>query len=119
MRTPVDATTTQAWADLTRLHDHLHVDFRDWFAADPDRAKRFSLSAADLYADLSKNYITDEVRDVLVQLAEQTGVAEHRDAMLAGERINTTENRSVLHTALRLPADASLDVEGTDVFRKY
>ena len=115
MRTPVDATTTQAWADLTRLHDHLHVDFRDWFAADPDRAKRFSLSAADLYADLSKNYITDEVRDVLVQLAEQTGVAEHRDAMLAGERINTTENRSVLHTALRLPADASLDVEGTDV----
>ena len=85
MRTPVDATTTQAWADLTRLHDHLHVDFRDWFAADPDRAKRFSLSAADLYADLSKNYITDEVRDALVQLAEQTGVAEHRDAMLAGE----------------------------------
>ncbi|MGB3954491.1 MAG: glucose-6-phosphate isomerase [Brooklawnia sp.] len=115
MRTPVDATTTQAWADLSRLHDQTNVDFRRWFAEDPDRARRFSLSAADLFADLSKNYLTDEVRDALVRLAEQVGVAEHRDAMFAGERINTTENRSVLHTALRLPADASLNVEGTDV----
>lgn len=115
MRTPVDATTTQAWADLSRLHDQTDVDFRRWFAEDPDRAQRFSLTAADLFADLSKNYLTDEVRDALVRLAEQVGVAEHRDAMFAGERINTTENRSVLHTALRLPADASLDVEGTDV----
>lgn len=115
MRTPVDATTTQAWADLSRLHDQTDVDFRRWFAEDPDRAQRFSLTAADLFADLSKNYLTDEVRDALVRLAEQVGVAEHRDAMFAGERINTTENRSVLHTALRLPADASLNVEGTDV----
>lgn len=115
MRTPVDPTTTQAWSRLMELKNTLNVDFRAWFDADPDRATRFSVEAADLFADLSKNYLTDEVRDALVELAEQTGVPEHRDAMFAGERINTTENRSVLHTALRLPADATLEVEGTDV----
>ena len=115
MRTPVDPTTTAAWADLVQLHDQLNVDFRDWFANDPDRASRFSLRAGDLFADLSKNYLTPEVRDALVRLAEQVGLAEHRDAMFAGERINTSEDRSVLHTALRLPKDASLVVDGTDV----
>ncbi|MGI5951534.1 MAG: glucose-6-phosphate isomerase [Brooklawnia sp.] len=115
MRTPVDAASTEAWADLGRLHDELDVDFRSWFANDPGRAKRFSLTVGDLYVDLSKNYLTDEVRDALVRLAEQVGLPEHRDAMFAGERINTTENRSVLHTALRLPREASLEVDGTDV----
>ena len=71
MRTPVDATATPAWAELARLHDDLNVDFRAWFADDPDRAQRFSLAAADLYADLSKNYLTDEIKDALVRLAEQ------------------------------------------------
>ncbi len=115
MRTPVDPTTTQAWSRLSELKNGLAVDFRTWFADDPDRASRFTVRAADLFADLSKNYLTDEVRDALVALAEETGVPEHRDAMFAGERINTTENRSVLHTALRLPADAHLEVEGVDV----
>ena len=115
MRTPVDPTTTQAWSRLLELKNTLDVDFRAWFADDPDRAARFSVEAADLFADLSKNYLTDEVRDALVALAEETGVPAHRDAMFAGERINTTENRSVLHTALRLPADATLEVEGVDV----
>ncbi len=115
MRTPVDATSTEAWGELARLHDDLHVDFREWFANDPDRAKRLSLTAADLYVDLSKNYLTDEIRDALVRLAEQVGLPEHREAMFSGERINTTENRSVLHTALRLPADAKLELDGVDV----
>ena len=115
MRNPVDATSTAAWADLGRLHDELNVDFRRWFAEDPERAQRFTLTAGDLFVDLSKNYLTDEVRDTLVRLAEEVGLAEHREAMFTGERINTTENRSVLHTALRLPADASLELDGTDV----
>ena len=115
MRNPVDATSTAAWADLGRLHDELNVDFRCWFAEDPERAQRFTLTAGDLFVDLSKNYLTDEVRDTLVRLAEEVGLAEHREAMFTGERINTTENRSVLHTALRLPADASLELDGTDV----
>ena len=118
MRTPVDATATPAWAELARLHDDLNVDFRAWFADDPDRAQRFSLTAADLYADLSKNYLTDEIKDALVRLAEQVDLAGRREAMFAGERINTTENRSVLHTALRLPRDASLIVDGVDVVQQ-
>ena len=118
MRTPVDATATPAWAELARLHDDLNVDFRAWFADDPDRAQRFSLAAADLYADLSKNYLTDEIKDALVRLAEQVDLAGRREAMFAGERINTTENRSVLHTALRLPRDASLIVDGVDVVQQ-
>ena len=118
MRTPVDATATPAWAELARLHDDLNVDFRAWFADDPDRAQRFSLAAADLYADLSKNYLTDEIKDALVRLAEQVDLAGRREAMFAGERINVTENRSVLHTALRLPRDASLIVDGVDVVQQ-
>lgn len=115
MRNPVDATTTSAWADLARLHDTLNVDFRAWFAADPDRARRFTLDAADLHVDLSKNYLTDEVLETLVRLADEVGLAERREAMFSGERINTTEDRAVLHTALRLPADASLVLDDRDV----
>ena len=115
MRTPVDATATAAWGELTRLHDQLNVDFRAWFATDPDRARRFSLTDGDLFVDLSKNYLTDEVRAALVRLAEEVGLAERREAMFAGECINTTERRAALHTALRLPRTASLEVAGTDV----
>ncbi|WIY82796.1 glucose-6-phosphate isomerase [Propionimicrobium sp. PCR01-08-3] len=115
MRTPVDATATPAWAELASLYGSLNVDFRAWFADDPGRAQRLSLAAADLYADLSKNYLTDEIRDALVRLAEQVDVPGHRDAMFAGERINTTEDRSVLHTALRQPRDAEVVVDGVNV----
>lgn len=115
MRNPVDPTTTEAWAALGRLHDELNVDFRAWFAADPERAQRYSVSAGDLYADLSKNYLTDDIRAALVRLAEQVGLAERRAEMFAGERINTTENRSVLHTALRCPPDATVAVDGQNV----
>ena len=115
MSTPVDPTTTPAWAELQRLAADLRPDLRSWFAEDPGRVERFSLTAGDLFVDLSKNLVTDEVRDALLALAEQVGIAERRDAMFAGERINVTENRSVLHTALRRPRTDSLVVDGTDV----
>ncbi len=115
MTSPVDPTTTEAWTKLGGLHDGLTPDLRGWFDADPDRAKTFSFTAADLYVDLSKNLLDPEVLAALVQLAEQCGVAERRDAMFAGEHINVTEDRAVLHTALRDPADASLEVDGQDV----
>ncbi len=115
MTSPVDPKTTPAWASLGELHDRLVVDFRSWFAADPARAKNYTFPAADLVVDLSKNYLTPEVHGALVGLAEQVDLEGHRDAMFAGDKINTTENRSVLHTALRAPAGAHLEVDGVDV----
>jgi glucose-6-phosphate isomerase len=115
MSAPVDPTSTTAWSTLTALREDLHPDLRAWFAADPGRAERLTLDAADLHVDLSKNLVTDEVLAALVELAREVGLEARRDAMYAGERINTTENRSVLHTALRRPRGDSLVVEGTDV----
>jgi glucose-6-phosphate isomerase len=115
MSAPVDPTTTPAWEKLTKLAADLQPDLRGWFATDPGRAERFSFTAADLYADLSKNLVDDAVIAALVELGEQVGLAERRDAMYAGEKINVTENRSVLHTALRRPRTDSLVVDGTDV----
>jgi glucose-6-phosphate isomerase len=112
---PVDATTTSAWADLTKHSEALQPDLRGWFATDPGRASRFSFEAADLYVDLSKNLLTDEVLTSLLELAEEVGVTERRDAMLAGEHINVTEDRAVLHTALRRPAGQPLTVDGQDI----
>jgi len=117
MSAPVDPTRTDAWAQLTDLHERIVPDLRAWFDDDPDRAARYSLPLADLHVDLSKNLVTDEILAALVQLAEQTGVAERFAAMLEGSHINTTEDRAVLHTALRRPAGASpsLVVDGQDV----
>ena len=112
---PVDATTTDAWKALTALRSGFEPDLRSWFADDPGRAARFTHQAADLHVDLSKDLITDELLADLLALAEQVGLEARRDAMLAGEHINVTEDRAVLHTALRLPADASLVVDGADV----
>ena len=114
-RGPVDATTTEAWKRLTELRDGFEPDLRSWFADDPGRAARFTYGAADLHVDLSKGLITDDLLATLLALAEQVGLEARRDAMLAGEHINVTEDRAVLHTALRLPADASLVIDGTDV----
>jgi Glucose-6-phosphate isomerase len=88
---------------------------RELFAEDPARGERLCAEAAGLYLDYSKNRITDETLRLLLQLAEQSGLEQHRDAMFAGERINVSENRSVLHVALRMPKGASLVVDGTDV----
>ena len=71
MLNPVDPTTTPAWKRLTELHDSMTPDLRAWFADDPQRAERFSYELGDLYVDLSKNLLTDDVRDALVELAEQ------------------------------------------------
>ncbi|WP_366179854.1 glucose-6-phosphate isomerase [Actinomyces timonensis] len=115
MQTPVDATTTPAWTRLTELHIGMRPDLRAWFAEDPQRAERFTYQVGDLTIDLSKNLLTDEVRDALASLAIEVDVPGRRDAMYAGERINVTEDRAVLHTALRRPASDRLTVDGQDV----
>ncbi|HZA30426.1 MAG TPA: glucose-6-phosphate isomerase, partial [Propionibacteriaceae bacterium] len=115
MSQPVDPTKTAAWARLEELSTGLQPDLRAWFAEDSSRAEKFTLTAGDLYVDLSKNLINADVLAALVELADEVGLAQRRDAMFAGEHINVTEDRAVLHTALRLPKDASLVVDGTDV----
>ncbi len=117
MTAPVDATSTSAWAELSAHRDSFAPDLRAWFATDPHRVERLSFELAALHVDLSKNLVTDEILAALVRLAEQTRVAERYAAMLAGEHINTTEDRAVLHTALRRPAGASpaLVVDGQDI----
>jgi glucose-6-phosphate isomerase len=112
--TIVDPTKTDAWTALERLAEGFAPDLRTWLA-DPERVKTLSLRVGDLYVDLSKNLVTEPIMEALLQLAEAVGLEERRDAMLRGERINVTENRSVLHTALRRPRGDSLTVEGTDV----
>ncbi len=105
-----------AFDALAKHHSELvgrHL--RELFAEDPDRGERLCAEAAGLYLDYSKNRITDETMRLLLQLAEQSGLEQHRDAMFAGERINVSENRSVLHVALRMPKGASVAVDGTDV----
>ncbi|MGC5165656.1 glucose-6-phosphate isomerase [Luteimicrobium sp. DT211] len=101
---PVDATATPSWAALTGLRDGLAPDLRGWFAADPGRAERLTHQAADLTVDLSKNLVTDDVLAQLVALARDVDVPGRYAAMLRGDHINVTEDRAVLHTALRRPA---------------
>lgn len=109
---PIDPTVTSAWKRLEKIADGFNPNFHEWFASDPDRVEKFSYEAGTLHIDLSKSYLTDEVRDALVALAEETGVLERRDAMLRGERINVTEDRAVLHTALRAPRGETITVDG-------
>ena len=114
---PIDPTTTSAWAALAAHHRELAPDLRSWFAADPGRAERLTLRAGELHVDLSKHLVTDETLALLVRLAEEVRLAERTRAMFAGERINVTEDRAVLHTALRRPrgAEPRLVVDGQDV----
>ncbi|WNM26541.1 glucose-6-phosphate isomerase [Demequina capsici] len=117
MNAPIDCTSTSAWAELEAHKSTFTPDLRGWFAADAGRVERFSLPLADLHVDLSKNLVTDEILASLVKLAQEAGVADRYAAMLAGEHINTTEDRAVLHTALRRPAgmEPALVVDGQDV----
>jgi len=112
--TIVDPTTTPAWSELTRLADGFTPDLRAWLS-DAERVQQLSFGAGELHVDLSKNLVTPEVIEALLDLADQVGLEARRDAMIRGDRINVTENRSVLHTALRRPRGDSLTVEGTDV----
>ncbi|MEX3609484.1 glucose-6-phosphate isomerase [Rothia sp. LK2588] len=113
----VDPTTTGAWAELKSLREDLSPDLRGWFATDPQRTEKLSFTAADLHVDLSKNLITDDVLAQLLKLADEVGLEDRRTAMFSGEHINVTEDRAVLHTALRRPKDAAekLTVDGQDV----
>jgi glucose-6-phosphate isomerase len=112
---PVDATTTRAWARLTEFASGFTPDLRAWFDAEPDRVTRLGFEAADLHVDLSKSLLDEDVLAALLALADEVGVTRRRDEMFAGTHINVTEDRAVLHTALRLPADAPLEVDGQDV----
>ena len=93
------------------------IDLKAWFAADPERVNKLSFDAGDLHFDLSKNLVTDETVKLLCDLAREVKLEERRDAMFSGEHINTTEDRAVLHTALRRPASekGQLIVDGQDV----
>jgi len=115
MDSPIDPLCTGAWAKLTRLADDFTPDLRGWFATDRDRVQQFTLTAGDLIVDMSKGLVTDEVMDALVDLAGDVDLKDRRDAMFDGEHINVTENRAVLHTALRAPKGHELVVDGVDV----
>ncbi len=105
-----------AWSALERHHAEVSkVHLRDLFAADPERGERFTLEAAGLYLDYSKNRVTDETLALLVQLAQESGLRERIDAMFRGEHLNVTEDRAVLHTALRAARGTSVMVDGRDV----
>jgi glucose-6-phosphate isomerase len=105
-----------AWAALERNFEEVRgLHLRDLFASDPTRGERLVAEGAGLYLDYSKNRVTDETLGLLVRLAEESGLPERTEAMFRGDRINTTENRSVLHVALRMPRKRSLIVDGVDV----
>jgi glucose-6-phosphate isomerase len=108
-----------AWAALERHHAEIERrHLRDLFAADPDRGTRLVADGAGLHLDYSKNRVTDETLGLLVALAEESKLAEHREAMFSGERINVSEDRPVLHVALRMPRERSLVVDGVDVVKQ-
>jgi len=112
----MDITSTPAWAALAahqRQVEPLHL--RQIFADDPERGRELTVRAGDLYLDYSKQRVTRETLRLLVDLAAAAGVGDRRDAMLRGDHINTSEDRAVLHTALRLPAGAALTADGQDV----
>ena len=116
---PVDATKTPEWEALKAHHDKLvadHFNLKDAFAADDQRVEKLSFDMSDLHFDLSKDLVTDETVKLLCDLARAVKVEERRDAMFSGEHINTTEDRAVLHTALRRPKDqiGKFVVDGQD-----
>ena len=117
MTTSIDPTTTSAWSALSAHHKALTPNLREWFATDPARAEKLSFTADELHVDLSKNLITSETVELLLKLAEEVKLEQAREAMFSGEHINVTEDRAVLHTALRRPEGytPALTVDGQDV----
>ncbi|MCY7399578.1 MAG: glucose-6-phosphate isomerase [Nocardioides sp.] len=112
---PVDPTTTAAWARLFSIADDFTPDLRTALGDDPDWVQHVSLRVGDLHVDLSKNLWDDGILTTLLTLADEVGLPERREAMFDGTHINATEDRAVLHTALRLPSGSSLSVDGQDV----
>ena len=112
----VDITETEEWRSLADHFESIKdAHLRDLFAGDPDRATQMAVGAGDLYLDYSKHRVTGDTVSRLVDVARRAGLEEHRDAMFAGRHINTTEDRAVLHVALRMPATTRLEVDGQDV----
>jgi glucose-6-phosphate isomerase len=108
----------KAWQALERHYADIRgVHLRDLFAADAGRGERLTAEGAGIYLDYSKNRVTDETMRLLIDLASESGLPERRDAMFRGEHINVSENRAVLHVALRMPASAHLVVDGQDVIK--
>jgi glucose-6-phosphate isomerase len=105
-----------AWKELEGHHAEIEpTHLRELFAADPTRGEQFTAEAVGIYLDYSKNRITDETMRLLLQLAQESDVEAHRDAMFRGDHINVSENRAVLHVALRMPKGTKLVVDGVDV----
>src|SRR5207247_2616592 len=114
--TTKSVTELRAWKALVAHHQKIrHLQLRKLFADDPTRGERMTVEALGLYLDYSKNRVTDETLKLLVQLAEESGLRERIDAMFRGEKINITENRAVLHVALRAPRGQSILVDGQAV----
>ena len=111
-----DISTTHEWKDLEAHQTEIsETNLRELFANDPERASRFTFDAAGLHVDLSKNLFTEDTVDKLVALAEAAGLKEKTEAMFTGEHMNNPEDRAVLHTALRIPAENDLTVDGQDI----
>ncbi len=109
-------TQRAAWKALATHYEKVrNLSLRSLFSEDPQRADRFTIEAAGLFLDYSKNRITEETRQLLLQLAKESGIEERRDAMFRGEKINITEKRAVLHVALRAPEGETILVDGKDV----
>ena len=112
----MDITASAQWSELAKVYeDKKDLNLRELFAADADRARNFTFDAAGLHVDLSKNLIDGDVIKQLVEVPKAADLESRRDAMFAGEHINNTEDRAVLHTALRIPAEDDLNVDGQDV----
>ncbi|MEA1927457.1 MAG: glucose-6-phosphate isomerase, partial [Candidatus Auribacterota bacterium] len=109
-------TERKEWQDLQSHYEKVKdLRMKSFFREDPRRAERFSLKAEDLFLDYSKNRITEETKNLLLALAESVNLREAIDAMFGGEKINRTEDRAVLHVALRAPEGASILVDGENV----
>lgn len=112
----MDITASAQWSELAKVYEEKKdLNLRELFAADADRARNFTFDAAGLHVDLSKNLIDGDIVKQLVEVAKAADLEARRDAMFAGEHINNTEDRAVLHTALRIPAEDDLSVDAQDV----
>src|ERR1700729_3399828 len=115
----IPLTERPAWGELVvHQREIASTPLRELFADDADRGQRLTAEGPDFYLDYSKNRVTDETIRLLIDLVKQSGLAERTAAMFAGERINVSEDRSVLHVALRMPKSASLLVDGVDVVQE-
>src|ERR1700712_1310621 len=115
-QTPPPLADRPAWKSLTEHAAAIKpLHLRQLFADDPARGQRFTAEAEGIFLDYSKNRITDETLSLLTQLAEESGLRERTEAMFTGQKINVTENRAVLHVALRAPKSESIILDGEDV----